>query len=134
MANTRYSIIWLMLLSCLAVPLAIWLGSDPHRNHYLPRSLDLLTLGGRELSHLLQNGSINSVQLVQEYLRRIDLDNEEGLRLHAVLTLVPRESIIATANSRDIERSQNATRSELHGIPVLLKVIQAVFTHELKHF
>ena len=124
MANAKYSIIWLMLLSlsCLAVPLAIWLGSDPHRNHYLPRSLDLLALGSQELSLLLQNGSINSVQLVQEYLRRIDLDNEEGLRLRAVLTLVPRESTIATAKLRDIERSQNATRSELHGIPVLLKV------------
>lgn len=119
MANARYSI---MLLSCIAVPLAIWLGiEDPHRNHYLPRSLDLLTLGSQELSRLLQDGSINSVQLVQEYLRRIDLDNEEGLRLRAVLTPVPRESIIATANLRDIEWSQNATRSELHGIPILLK-------------
>ena len=130
MANVRHSIICLTLLSCLAVPLAIWLDSDPHRNHYLPRSLDLLTLGSEQLSHLLQNGSINSVQLVQEYLRRIDLDNEEGLRLRAVLTLVPRESIIATANLRDTERSQNATRSELHGIPVLLKVIQVLSTHE----
>ena len=122
MANARYSIIWLMLLSCIAVPLAIWLGiEDPHQNHYLPRSLDLLTLGSQELSRLLQDGSINSVQLVQEYLRRLDLDNEEGLRLRAVLTPVPRESIIAIANLRDIERSQNATRSELHGIPILLK-------------
>ena len=122
MANARYGIIWLMLLSCIAVPLAIWLGiEDPHQNHYLPHSLDLLTLGSQELSRLLQDGSINSVQLVQEYLRRIDLDNEEGLRLRAVLTPVPRESIIAIANLRDIERSQNATRSELHGIPILLK-------------
>ena len=134
MANARYSIICLTLLSCLAIPLAIWLDSDPHRNHYLPRSLDLLTLGSQELSHLLQNGSINSVQLVQEYLRRIDLDNEEGLRLRAVLSLVPRESIIATASLRDIERSQNATRSELHGIPVLLKVIPFLSSHELNLF
>ena len=122
MATTKHSIIWLMLLSCLAVPLAIWLGRDPHQNHFLPRSLDLLTLGSQELSLLLQNGSINSVQLVQEYLRRIELDNEEGLRLRAVLTLVPRGSAIATAKLRDIERSQNDTRSELHGIPVLIKV------------
>ena len=134
MANARFSIIWLTLLSFIAVPLAIWVGSDPHRNQYLPPSLDLLTLGSQELSRLLQEGSINSVQLVQEYLRRIDLDNEEGLRLRAVLTLVPRERIIATANLRDIERSQNATRSELHGIPIILKVIQSLYTHELKHF
>ena len=132
--NARYSIIWLKLLSCIGVPLPIWLGSDRHRNRYLPRTLDLLTLGSQESSHLLQDGSINSVQLVQEYLRSVDLDNEEGLRLRAVLTLVPRGSIIATANLRDIERSQNATRSEWYGIPILLKVIQSPYTHELKHF
>lgn len=123
MATRDYRLqVWLALVSFLVVPLAIWLGTDPHANRYLPPSLDLLTLGGRELSHLLENGTINSVQLVEEYLRRIALDNTEGLRLRAILSLAPRDDLVAIAKLRDTERSNNATRSPLHGIPVLVKV------------
>lgn len=76
--------------------LAFWLRVDVHRNVFLPRNIDLLTVETRDLANGLHNGSITSVQLIREYLRRIKLDNHQGLQLRAVLALSPPGQLIAS--------------------------------------
>ncbi|KAH8593089.1 amidase signature domain-containing protein [Bisporella sp. PMI_857] len=100
------------------IVLAIWLRVDVHENAYLPRSIDLLTIETHDLSNLLINSTITSIQLVQEYLRRVELDNIHGLQLRTVLNLSPLENIITTANMLDQERLNGRVRSSLHGLPV----------------
>ena len=115
--------IWQLAFGFLgAIVVAIWLRVDVHENAFLPRSIDLLTIETHDLSSLLGNGTTTSVQLVQEYLRRIELDNFHGLQLRAVLNLSPREHVIAIAKMLDQERLDGRVRSSLHGLPVLVKV------------
>lgn len=110
------------LVSLLGL-LGHWLGKDIHQNRFLPSSVDLLTIGAHDLSRLLETGVITSTQLVEEYLHRIELDNSNGLQLRAVISLAPRDILLAIARARDDERIRNATRSPLHGIPLLVKVL-----------
>jgi amidase len=57
---------------------------------------------------------------VQAYFARIEEVNIKGPGLRAVLELNP--SALKQAALLDIERKRTGKRSELHGIPVLLKV------------
>ena len=98
-----------------------WLREDTHRNIYLPSSIDLLTVETGELSRQLSSGSISSLQLVEEYYRRVQVDNKKGLCLHAILSLTPKHITIATAKTRDKERRMGKVRSALHGIPIFIK-------------
>lgn len=108
-------------LLVLSLGLAVWLSKYTHRNTYLPTSLDLLTATTSELSEYLSDGSISSLQLVQEYYRRVETDNRQGLCLRAILSLTPRHITIATAKVRDEERRMGTIRSPLHGIPIFIK-------------
>jgi hypothetical protein len=108
--------------SVVAIVLALWLRVDVHENAFLPRSIDLLTIEAHDLSQLVGNGTITSVQIVQEYLRRIELDNVHGLQLRAVLSLSPPEDVFATAKMLDQERKDGRVRSSLHGLPAFVKV------------
>ena len=105
----------------LSLALAVWLSRDTHRNIYLPTSLDLLTATTSQLSQQLSDGSISSLQLVQEYYRRVQIDNRQGLCLRAILSLTPRRIAMATAKARDEERRMGTIRSPLHGIPIFIK-------------
>ena len=108
-------------LLVLSLALAVWLSRDTHRNIYLPTSLDLLTATTSELSQQLSDGSISSLQLVQEYYRRVQIDNRQGLCLRAILSLTPKRIVMATAKARDEERRMGTIRSPLHGIPIFIK-------------
>ncbi|KAH9209049.1 amidase signature domain-containing protein [Leptodontidium sp. 2 PMI_412] len=83
-----------------------YLGEDMHRNRFIPFSIDLLTLDTRSISNLLQNGSVTTVQLIEEYLHRIALDNVEGLGLRPILSLTSRDLLLREARQLD-ERSAN---------------------------
>jgi hypothetical protein len=108
--------------SVVAFVVAIWLRVDVHENAFLPRSIELLAIEAHDLSKLLGNGTITSVQLVQEYLRCIELDSVHGLQLHAVLGLSPPEDVLAAATMPDQERHDGRIRSSLHGLPAFVKV------------
>ena len=108
-------------LLVLSLALAVWLSRYTPRNIYLPASLDLLTATTSELSQQLSDGSISSLQLVQEYYRRVQMENKAGLGLRAILSQTPRHITIATAKARDEERRIGTIRSPLHGIPIFIK-------------
>jgi amidase len=72
-----------------------------------------------EINAAFDSGALNSEQLVQLYLDRIDAYNKKGPAINAVLLLNP--NAMAQARALDIERQVSGRRSPMHGIPVVIK-------------
>jgi amidase len=87
----------------------------------LPFQIDLLTATVADILQLLENGTVTSEQLINEYIQRIDENNYRGLNLRAVLEVAPYESLIKQAQLYDLERENGHIRGPLHGVPVLVK-------------
>lgn len=122
MSQSRRTLSWLALtLIVTGILLGILLAQDFHRNTTLLSSIDLLTATAQELSQLLSDISISSLQLVEEYHKRAQLDDTQGLSLRAILSLTPKPITLATARARDNERRKGVFRGPLHGIPVFIK-------------
>ncbi|KAJ7875649.1 amidase signature enzyme [Mycena leptocephala] len=85
----------------------------------LPVLPDLYEASIRELQAGLDAGHFSSVHLVKAYFTRIKEVNINGPGLRAVIELNP--SALKEAALLDMERRRTGKRSELHGIPVLLK-------------
>ncbi len=70
-----------------------------------------------QIQRLLESGELTSVGLLAYYLERIQRYDVD--KLNAVLELNP--DALEIARALDRERADNAVRSPMHGIPVLLK-------------
>ncbi|KAH6652410.1 amidase signature domain-containing protein [Truncatella angustata] len=79
---------------------------------------DTLITTATDLQALLLSGKITSVQIVKEYLAQIDRHNA---KLNAFISIAPRESLLRVAAELDGERHRGGIRSQLHGIPIVLK-------------
>ncbi|KAF7307742.1 Amidase domain-containing protein [Mycena kentingensis (nom. inval.)] len=84
-----------------------------------PAFPDLYEASIRELQDGLDAGLFTSVDLVKAYFARIDEVNLKGPELRAVIETSP--SALAQAALLDKERKKSGKRSEMHGIPILLK-------------
>lgn len=84
--------------------------------------LDIVRMTATELQTLLKNGELTSVDLVKESLAQINRHNERGLKLKAVISVVPENLVLDRAAKLDAERTDGKLRGPLHGIPVLVKV------------
>ncbi|KAF7297221.1 Amidase domain-containing protein [Mycena indigotica] len=84
-----------------------------------PSFPDLYEASVPELQAGLDSGLFTSVDLVKAYFARIEEVNLQGPELRAVLELNP--SALQQAAALDKERKIFGKRSELHGIPILLK-------------
>lgn len=84
--------------------------------------IELIKASANELQQQLQDGSLTSVQLVERCLAQIEAHNYKGMSLHAVISVAPREKVLAVARNLDEERKRGKARSPLHGIPIVLKV------------
>ena len=71
------------------------------------------------LQALMQTGKINSKQLVEFYLARIEAIDRNGPQLNSIIDINPQAVEIAIA--LDAERKKSGPRSRMHGIPVVLK-------------
>jgi len=80
---------------------------------------DLYEASIAELQSGLEKNQFTSVDLVRAYLARIDEVNLKGPKLHAVIEINP--SALEQAADLDAERKKSGKRSQLHGIPILLK-------------
>lgn len=100
----------------LFVSFSLWAGTSLASKKSFP---DLYEASVAELQAGLEAGHFTSVDLVKAYFARIDEVNLKGPQLRAVLELNP--SALAQAAALDKERKRSGKRSELHGIPVLLK-------------
>lgn len=81
-----------------------------------------LTTTAWELKELLEANQVRSVDLVKLYLSQIQKHNHNGANLRAMVSTVPTEKILATAERLDQERAKGNIRSPLHGIPIIIKV------------
>ncbi len=75
--------------------------------------------GIRKRQQQMEKGELTSLQLVDQYLERIDAIDRGEKGIHAILELNP--DARDTAVMLDAERAQGTVRGPLHGIPVVLK-------------
>lgn len=79
--------------------------------------LDEVTIGS--LQEKLTSGKYTSQQLVELYLKQIDIIDKNGFKLNAIIEINP--DAVAIAKEMDKERSEGKRRGVLHGIPVVIK-------------
>ncbi|KAI3397299.1 hypothetical protein diail_11031 [Diaporthe ilicicola] len=91
-----------------------------------------LQCSAHEYQALMQDGRLSSQDLVNCFLGQIERHNGLGLKLKAVLSVSPRDVLISQAKVLDEERRQGKVRSELHGIPIIIKVAQTLSNKWLK--
>lgn len=84
--------------------------------------ITVLTVTASELEAKLNDNSITSRQLVKLYLSQISKYNGY---LKAVIAVAPEELLDKTAAKLDAERAAGNVRGPLHGIPILLKVLNS---------
>jgi amidase len=95
---------------------------------------NILTTSVADLQPQLTSGTISSVDLVTAYLAQIDRHNEKGMKLRALISVVPRHLALQRAKELDEERWVKGSRGVFHGIPVVVKVgeMDCVFEIERK--
>ena len=71
------------------------------------------------INQAFDSGILNSEELVQLYLNRINTYDDAGPNINSVLSINP--NALSIAKQLDIERQTTGPRSPLHGIPILLK-------------
>ncbi|WP_280370585.1 amidase family protein, partial [Nocardia wallacei] len=71
------------------------------------------------LQDAMRAGRVTSAELVQTYLNRIRVLNDEGPRLNAIRMVNPHA--LRDAERLDAERRRGRVRGPLHGVPVLVK-------------
>lgn len=81
-----------------------------------------LEYSAHEYQVLMQDGHLSSKDLVNYFLDQIERHNNLGLKLKAILSVCPRDLAISQAKVLDEERRQGKVRSDLHGIPIVVKV------------
>lgn len=84
--------------------------------------VDVLTATIPDLLTLLEEGTVTSAGLVKLYTSQINKQNQAGLKLKAVICVVPEHLLLEQAEQLDAERASGTLRSQLHGIPFLAKV------------
>ncbi|KAL5328043.1 hypothetical protein ACEPPN_005750 [Leptodophora sp. 'Broadleaf-Isolate-01'] len=89
---------------------------------------DVLTTTAADLRALLEDGSTTCVALVETYLAQIEKHNHASAKLHAMISLAPRDQLLAIARGLDEERSAGKARGPLHGIPIIVKFQDAFAT------
>ena len=85
----------------------------------LLNATDLLTLDAHSLQGRMREGSITAVDLLTSCLTQIKAHDD---RLRAIISVAPRELLLRRAQQLDQERALGHIRSDLHGIPILVKV------------
>lgn len=85
-------------------------------------TLELLSLDSAALQKKLDAGLLTSVELVQLCLAQIDKQDQRGAKLNAMVSIVPSHILMERATQLDRERTAGRSRSQLHGIPLLVKV------------
>lgn len=83
--------------------------------------IDVLTVTASDIIAMLKNGTTTTLELVQLYFDQIDRHNHEGMKLHAMISLAPREDLLLRAAKLDYERNAGSPRSPLHGVPIIVK-------------
>ena len=73
----------------------------------------------QQMQEKMASGELTSRELVRMYLERIELIDRDGPKLNSIIELNP--EALAIAEQMDHERAQGKVRSQMHGIPILIK-------------
>ncbi|PSB04295.1 hypothetical protein C7B76_32170, partial [filamentous cyanobacterium CCP2] len=84
-----------------------------------PTTFKLIEATVEEITKAFNFGALTAEQLVQLYLNRIEAYEDAGPTLNSITTINP--EALEVARALDEEFQSGASRSLLHGIPVLLK-------------
>lgn len=84
-----------------------------------PERFDVLEKTIPELQDAMVRGDVTSVELVRQYLARIEAFDRHGPELNSMLYVNP--AVLEQADALDRERRESGSRGPLHGIPVILK-------------
>jgi amidase len=79
---------------------------------------DLTSLSLSELTKALAQGRPTAEEVMASYLDRIDRLNPA---INAIISLRPREALLAEARARDAARNEGSPLGPLHGVPVAIK-------------
>ena len=82
-------------------------------------SFDVFEASITEIQDALGQGQINSVQLVQQYLDRIQAYDKQGPKLNSIVRINP--VALTQARALDAERQRTGSRGPLHGVPIVVK-------------
>lgn len=80
---------------------------------------DILEASIDQLQQALSAGELTSVQLVEQYLARIDAYDQQNTAINALIRLNP--DALKRATELDRERRRQGPRGPLHGIPIIVK-------------
>jgi len=83
------------------------------------RVFDLSTATLADINAAMDAGALSSEKLVALYLRRIEAYDKNGPKINSVITLNPKA--LDEARALDRERKTKGPRSQLHGVPVMIK-------------
>ena len=72
-----------------------------------------------QIRDALGRGQVSSVQLVQQYLDRIQAYDKQGPKLNSIVRINP--EALAQAQALDAERERTGPRTPLHGVPIVVK-------------
>lgn len=82
-------------------------------------TFDLSTATLADINAAIDAGALSSEKLVGLYLKRIEAYDKQGPKINAVITLNPHA--LEEARAMDAERKKSGRRSQLHGIPMMIK-------------
>ncbi|MFT4816269.1 MAG: amidase [Pseudohongiellaceae bacterium] len=94
---------------CLLAPLTVM--AQPQ--------FDVFEASISEIRDALDAGQVSSVQLVQQYLDRIQAYDKQGPKLNSIVRVNPQA--LAQAQALDGERVRTGSRGPLHGVPIVVK-------------
>lgn len=89
-------------------------------------SFNLLTSTAHDLQQQFARFELNAESLVHQVLDQIEKHNRKGLNLGALISVAPRQKLLKRAQLLDQERAAGKTRSPLHGIPFMVKVLYSL--------
>jgi amidase len=72
-----------------------------------------------EIRNALDGGQVSSVQLVRQYLNRIQAYDKQGPKLNSIVRVNPQA--LVQAQALDTERQITGSRGPLHGVPIVVK-------------
>jgi len=82
-------------------------------------NFDVFEASISEIQGALNRGEVNSVQLVQQYLDRIQAYDRQGPKLNSIVRVNP--EALSQAQELDSERRLSGSRGPLHGVPIVVK-------------
>ncbi|KAJ8610994.1 hypothetical protein MRB53_038207 [Persea americana] len=81
----------------------------------------LVTQDASSLARQLDAGKLTSALLVESCLEQIEAHNHAGMQLRALISVAPKDVLLAKAHELDASRAAGNIKSRLHGIPIVLK-------------